>query len=248
MKSLVMADNSVGEKIVKWLLQHHKDDLACIVTTSENAIFYAARSAGIPCHVYKDEDRFLSYWHELKEAVDYGFLLWWPHILRPAILDLAINGFINTHPSMLPHNRGKHYNFWAIVEEAPFGVSLHFVQKGIDCGDVVAQERIAYGWEDTGGSLYEKSQVAICELFKKTYPLVRSGKYHRMPQDLEKGSFHWGKELEPASRVELDRTYTAKRLLNLFRARTFEGKPACRFNDGGCEFEVRVNIRRVEKD
>lgn len=165
----------------------------------------------------------------------------------PATLELASKGFINTHPSLLPHNRGKHYNFWAIVEEVPFGVSLHFVETGIDCGDVIAQEKIYYGWEDTGGTLFHKAQAAICELFEKTYPLVRSGQYSRTAQNLEEGSFHWGKELEPASRIEIDNSYTGRQLLNLLRARTFEGKPACRFSDGGNEYEVRVQINKIQQ-
>lgn len=246
MKSLVMADGDVGERLVKWLLRNHREDLACVVTTSENAIFKAANSSGIPCHVYTDEESFIAYWRSLKQTAEYGFLLWWPHIVSPATLEATSNGFINTHPSLLPHNRGKHYNFWAIVEEAPFGVSLHFVETGIDCGDILAQEQISYGWEDTGGTLFYKAQMAICEIFENTYPQVRSGQYRRTPQNLEEGSFHWGKELEPASRVELDKAYTGKQLLNLLRARTFDGKPACRFNDNGCEYEVRVQINKVE--
>ncbi len=242
-----MADCAVGEKLVNWLLQNHREDLACVVTTSENAIYKAANFAEIPCHVYTDEDSFLTYWRGLKQTADYGFLLWWPHLVRTKTLEVPGSGFINTHPSLLPHNRGKHYNFWAIVEEAPFGVSLHFVETGIDCGDIVAQKRIPFGWEDTGGTLFRKAQEAICELFEKTYPLVRSGQYRRTPQNLEQGSFHWGKELEPASRIELDKTYTGKQLLNLLRARTFDGKPACRFNDSGSEYEVRVQINKAEQ-
>lgn len=246
MKILVMADGSVGERLVGWLLQYYREDLACVVTNSENAIFKTACSAGIPCHVYKNEESLLAFWCSLNQVADYGLLLWWPHIVQPATLKLVSNGFINTHPSLLPYNRGKHYNFWAIVEEAPFGVSLHFVHTGIDRGDIIAQQRIFYDWEDNGGSLYHKAQASICELFEKTFPLVRSGQYQRRQQNLKEGSFHWSRELEPASRIDLNKTYTGRQLLNLLRARTFEGKPACRFSESGSEYEVRVQIKKTQ--
>jgi methionyl-tRNA formyltransferase len=247
MKSLVFADSGVGESLVNWLLEHHREDLACIVTTSDNSIAAAAREGGVPNLVYKTEREFIAAWKVLGSEADYGFLLWWPNIVRADTLAIPRFGFVNTHPSFLPHNRGKHYNFWAIVEEAPFGVSLHYVEEGIDCGAIVAQQRIDYSWEDTGGTLYEKAQDAICNLFRSTYPNLRQGRFKGAPQDLSKGSFHWGKELEEASLIDLVKTYTAKELLNLLRARTFKGKPACRFREGDEEFEVRVTISKVNK-
>ncbi|MCS6820651.1 MAG: hypothetical protein NZ551_02175, partial [Microscillaceae bacterium] len=69
--------------------------------------------------------------------------------------------------------------------------------------------------------------------------------YRRIPQVKSEGSFHWGKELEQASQIDLDATYTARNLLNLLRARTFEGYPSCYFIENGEKYEVRINIKRV---
>jgi methionyl-tRNA formyltransferase len=229
------------------LLDHHREDLACVVTTSNNSILAAARERGVPNLVYKTEQEFIEVWKALGIEADYGFLLWWPNIVRSDTLAIPRFGFVNTHPSFLPHNRGKHYNFWAIVEEAPFGVSLHYVEEGIDCGAIIAQKRIEYDWQDTGGSLYDKAQDATCSLFRSTYPHLQKGCFKGTPQDFSKGSFHWGKELEEASLIDLDKTYTARELLNLIRARTFKGKPACRFREGDEEFEVRLAISKVNK-
>jgi len=146
---------------------------------------------------------------------------------------------------LLPFNRGKNYNFWALVEQAPFGVSLHIVDEGVDSGDVIAQKQITYDWEDTGATLYEKAASSMIELFMATYPEIREERIARIPQDLSKGSFHRANELEDASRIDIEASYRARDLLNLLRARTFPGYPACSFREkNGEEFEVRVEIRR----
>ncbi len=175
---------------------------------------------------------------------DIGVLAWWPKIIRRPLLAMPKQGFINTHPSLLPYNRGKHYNFWALVEQAPFGVSLHFVEEETDSGDIVTQANLPYDWGDNGATLYAKACHETVRLFKETYPIIRTLTIPRHKQDLSQGSFHYAWELEPASVIDLDQHYKARDLLNLIRARTFPGHPACWFSDAGSDYEVRIEIKR----
>lgn len=246
MTNILFADGSVGLQIVNWLLENYRSDIGFIFTTDENGITEAARAARIPTAIFSTErDLVRATTQGCDGHFTWGLLLWWPRIVRQATLALARNGFINTHPSLLPFNRGKHYNFWALVEQAPFGVSLHIVDEGVDSGDIVAQRQIAYDWEDSGATLYEKATRSMLELFKSAYPEIREGRITCIPQDLTKGSVHRAPELEKASRIDLDEFYRARDLLNLLRARTFPGYPACSFRESnGDEFEVRVDIRR----
>ena len=194
--------------------------------------------------MYESPEQLISYTQAEHLRFDLGLLAWWPRIIKAPLLSLARHGFINTHPSLLPYNRGKHYNFWAIVEQAPFGVSLHMVDEGVDSGDIVAQLPVPYNWEDTGASLYAKAQVAMIELFKSAYPRLRTLAFDRRPQNAAEGSFHRASELEGASTIQLDRMYRARDLLNLLRARTFPGHPGCRFHDSDVEYEARITIER----
>ncbi len=244
MNNLFLCNGQVGLDICQWLLEHYKDDIGLVVTVSENQIKQAAEEAGIDCISVSTKQQMLSDIQACNKAFDWGFLAWWPWIIDPNLISLPKHGFINTHPSLLPYNRGKHYNFWALVEESPFGVSLHIVEDGVDCGDVIAQLPIPYGWEDNGATLYEAAAREMVNLFKEIYPQIRQGILTRTPQDLTKGSFHLASELESASRIELEAQYRARDLLNLLRARTFPEHPACWFQDDGQTFEVRVEIRR----
>lgn len=242
MKAVLMADQSVGREVTQWILSEYKQDVSLIITTSENEIFNLAKQLDVKHLVFQSSNQVNSFIKELGLELDMGFLVWWPKIIKQPLLKLPKYGFINTHPSFLPYNRGKHSNFWTLVEQAPFGVSLHFVEEGIDNGDLLDQVPILYDWEDNGESLYKKAQSAMVDLFKQTYPKIRDLNINRQKQDLNTGSFHYANEIDRASQINLDDTYRARDLLNLLRARTFSNYPSCWFKDGLHEYEVRVKI------
>lgn len=244
MKLLLMAAERVGTEILCWLLKVYPQDLTMVVTPDKNEIFHAATKAGVPATIFRSSQQVVLELQDASIEPDIGILAWWPLIIRDPLLSVPKHGFINTHPSLLPYNRGKHYNFWALVEQTPFGVSLHFVNEGVDSGDIVAQKAIQYDWEDNGASLYAKAQLEIVALFKKTYPLIRTLNIPRHKQDIDKGSFHTADEIDVASMINLEKQYCARDLLNLLRARTFPMYPACWFRDGGEEYEVRIEIKR----
>lgn len=243
-----MADSYVGGRIFEWLIDSYLEDIFIVFTTNENNIYDIAKKNNISCFVFKSTEETLKILNKYDSRPDLGFLLWWPKIIKKDLLTFPNFGFINTHPSLLPYNRGKHPNFWAIVEEAPFGVSLHFVEESIDSGDILAQSEISYNWEDTGGSLYEKAIIETIDLFKRTYPSLRHLRLPRYKKNKKKGTFHLAKELETASKIELDNQYRARDLLNLIRARTFSGYPSCWFEDGGKIYEVRIEIKRENNE
>ena len=238
-----MADGQVGLAAARWLVEYFREDFALAVTTDANAIAQLALDAGIATCVYQNDEQLLA---EMEQVgpIDLGMLVWWPKLIRRAIIEKARVGFLNTHPSLLPYNRGKHSSFWALKEQAPFGVSLHMVDERVDSGDIVAQRPVGYCWEDTAETLYGKAQTAMVELIRDTYPLIRTLDFSRTPQNLAQGSFHRAAEIDAASRIDLHTDYRARDLLNLLRARTFTGHPGCWFEDEGQIYEVRVEIRK----
>jgi methionyl-tRNA formyltransferase len=242
-KIALFADKHVGLETLKYLLASFKNDLKLLVVTEQNDLSEYANQFGIPTEIYTENI------HETihKLSIDLGILAWWPKIIKTELINSTINGFINFHPSLLPHNRGKHYNFWAIVEECPFGVSIHRVEEGIDNGSILAQKEIPYDWEDNGETLFLKAQSCMLELFMDAYPKIRNNQLTPYNQDLSKGSFHKAHEIDSASKLTLDKTITTRLLLNLLRARTFSGHPSCWFESDEGSFEVRVLITRKHR-
>jgi methionyl-tRNA formyltransferase len=244
MKLILLADGYVGATLARWLIEHYRSDITLVVTTADNEISAIAREAKIDVVVFQSSAQACAFVENAGLSFDLGLLAWWPKIIRQPLISLPRLGFVNTHPSLLPYGRGKNYNFWSIVDRVPFGVSLHMVDEGIDSGDIVAQVELPHGWEDTGGSLYKRASEAMIKLVQDTYPQLRMFDFATRPQGSGDGTFHYASELEAKSLIDLDQTYVARDLIDLLRARTFPGYPACTFADGDDLYEIRVDIKR----
>lgn len=239
--NIFFADEMVGVECIMYLIKNNPNDILNIVVTNESSIVYKKL-----IEINYDNSKIVfnrNFFEKSFNDIDYIFLLWWPHIIGEKIIKMSKFGVINTHPSLLPHNRGKNYNFWNLVEDVPFGVTLHFVDNTIDGGDIIFQNRISKNWEDTGYSLYCKAKKEMVNLFKKKYKKIVEHQYVRVKQNLDEGSFHFSKELNSASQIFLDNTYKASELFNLLRARTFPPNSSCFFIDENKKYEVSIEIK-----
>jgi phosphoribosylglycinamide formyltransferase-1 len=110
-----------------------------------------ARTAGIPtatfsldCHATREErDLVMATWLE-EHGVGLVALAGYMHLLTPAFLDRFPNRIVNVHPSLLPEFPGAHAIDDALAAGVDrTGVTVHFVDEGVDSGDVIRQETVA---------------------------------------------------------------------------------------------------------
>src|SRR5690606_31461343 len=141
-------------------------------------------------------------------------------------------------------NRGAHPNVWSIVEGTPAGVTLHHVDDGVDTGDIIAQRRIPVEPTDTGQSLYARLEQASVELFRDTWPAIADGTAPRTPQPAEAGSSHRARDLAQLDEIDLDRTFTARALIDILRARTFPPFEGAHFTVEGRKVGVRISLKQ----
>lgn len=116
---------------------------------------------------------------------DFSFLIsyGYRHIISKDILDYFPNRAINLHISYLPWNRGSDPNFWSFVDGTPKGVTIHFMDEGIDTGDIIVQRQVELDVEtETLRSSYNKLHDNLKELFKQHWPAIKSGTCSRTPQ------------------------------------------------------------------
>jgi methionyl-tRNA formyltransferase len=118
-------------------------------------------------------------------VVSYGYR----HILRPHVLELIPARAINLHIALLPWNRGADPNLWSWIEGTPKGVTIHYIDQGVDTGDVIAQREVRFGAGETLASSYARLQEEMLRLFREQWPLIRAGRCERWPQ-AGAGSFH----------------------------------------------------------
>lgn len=124
--------------------------------------------------------------------VSYGYL----HILKKEILDLFPRRAINLHISYLPWNRGKDPNFWSFIEGSPKGVTLHYLDAGVDTGEIIVQQRVTFGDQETLQSTYSTLRKTVEDLFCSHWKGIRVGDCLCKTQPAG-GSFHLQKERAP---------------------------------------------------
>ena len=110
-------------------------------------------------------------------------------ILKKDIISFPEWGVINLHISYLPWNRGADPNFWSNVEGTPKGVTIHYIDVGVDTGDIIAQKIVVFSDNDTLSTSYAKLHEEIQNLFYKIWPEIKAGKNNRQVQT-GKGSQH----------------------------------------------------------
>ncbi len=173
---------------------------------------------------------------------DVAISVFFGYLLKDPFLRLFRGNVINLHPGYLPYNQGVMPNVWSIVEQTPAGATLHYIDAGVDTGDIIAQKRVAVEPIDTGESLYSKLEDACVELFRDTWPLIKAGKARRTPQPTDQGTYHRGRDVEQIDSIDLDGMYMARDLLNVLRARTFPPYPGAHFEIDGKQVYVRVEL------
>jgi methionyl-tRNA formyltransferase len=117
-------------------------------------------------------------------------------LLGKEIIDFLPKRIINLHPSFLPWGRGYYPNFFSIALGFPHGVSIHFIDEGIDSGDLIAQTRINFSPTDTFRETYYRLRNHMISLFKTVWPELRLGKLEGFSQDLKLGNIFYKKDLE----------------------------------------------------
>jgi methionyl-tRNA formyltransferase len=115
---------------------------------------------------------------EVSFIVSHGY----EHLLRARVLDALPGRVINLHASYLPWGRGTDPNLWSWVEGTPKGVTIHYVDEGVDTGDLIAQRCVLFGEGATLRTTYDALQSVLCDLFVELWPDIRAGRCPRVPQ------------------------------------------------------------------
>jgi methionyl-tRNA formyltransferase len=99
------------------------------------------------------------------------------YIIPKEIFNIAKFRTINIHPSYLPAYRGQHVINWAIINgEKETGVTIHYIDEGIDTGDIILQKKIEILFDDTAQTLHDKIYLIACELLHNVINNITCGK------------------------------------------------------------------------
>ncbi len=254
MRILFFGNNWAAWQIIEWLRtqQAEGDEIVGLVLHPDQKRKYGDEilsSAALPPSQVFDGSR-LNDPAQIEAlralGAEIGVSVFFGYILRQPILELM--PCINLHPAYLPYNRGAYPNVWSIIEDTPAGVTLHYMDVGVDTGDIIAQQIVPVEPVDTGESLYKKLEQASVDLFKQSWPLLRAGRAVRLSQPASAGTTHRVKDVEQIDEIDLDRTYTGRELINLLRARTYPPYASAYFRHDGRKIYLRLNLSYEDQE
>ena len=153
-----------------------------------------------------------------EEKPDLCIVVGWYWIIRKEILSIAPYGFVGMHASILPKYRGFAPLVWALInDELKSGVTLFYLDDGIDTGDIIACEEFSIDSKDTIMTLIEKSEKCCEKLLKNNYQDILNGKSKRIPQNHAEASYC--SERKPADGL-IDWKASDKKIYNFIRAQS----------------------------
>ena len=105
-------------------------------------------------------------------------------ILPPAVYELPKHGAVNAHASLLPKYRGAAPIHWAVYHgESETGITVFQIDKKVDTGKIILQERLAIQEDDTSGLLYDKLKHISAEALLKAIDQLENNKVNYLSQD-----------------------------------------------------------------
>jgi methionyl-tRNA formyltransferase len=139
-------------------------------------------------------------------------------ILKPETIETAPCGVLNAHPALLPWVRGCGVVGHSVELGIPIGVTLHYIDKGIDTGSIIERRLLKITDKDTSLAALEAATDELsAEMMADAVQAIKE--HGRAPtavaQDLRRPLFRWPDE---DSRKTQEACITAGRAVELFRS------------------------------
>ncbi len=143
-----------------------------------------AKSKDIPIIINKNinSDEFLG--EIQKYNVDLFVSMSFNQIFKERTINFPRLKTINCHAGKLPYYRGRNILNWVLInDEKEFGITVHYVDKGIDTGDIILQRVFPITDEDDYNSLLNRAYTGCADILYDAIKLIQENKVERIVQN-----------------------------------------------------------------
>lgn len=126
-------------------------------------------------------------------------------MLPEIVWNMPPMGTMNLHGSLLPKYRGAAPINWAIIRgEKETGLSTFLLRHEIDTGDLLMQEKMAIGPDETAGELHDRMMIAGANLVLRSVQALERGDIHPIAQN-ETEATHAPKIFQDTCRIDFEK-------------------------------------------
>ena len=177
-----------------------------------------ARSRGIEPMVFEQDGSPEAIARVRAAAPELLFSFYYRGVLPEEILEIPRLGAYNVHGSLLPKYRGRAPVNWAVLKgETETGATLHVMTARPDAGDIVDQETVPIGPDDTAADVQRRVTEAAVRVLERRLEDLKAGRVPRRPQE-ESAATRFGRRRPEDGRIDWSRT--ASEIHDLVRAVT----------------------------
>ncbi len=193
MRLIIVGQGPFGEKVLGALIERREDVVGVFSPPDKRgeSMKELAERSGI---VFFGTSRMKNpevYDMYVKLRPDLAMLAFVTDIIPRRLLDIPSLGTICYHPSLLPRHRGASAINWAImIGDTRTGLTIFWVDKGIDTGPILLQKEVEIGPNETTGSLYFNTLFPMgVHAMVEAVELIKKGRAPRIPQDDSKATY-----------------------------------------------------------
>lgn len=159
-------------------------------------------------------------------------------IFKKEIINMPKYKTINCHAGKLPFYRGRNVLNWVLInDEKEFGITVHFVDEGIDTGDIILQKTYPISDEDNYNTLLEKAYVECAEILYEVICLFKQGNVQGKKQsEIHPTGFYCTQRKKGDEIINWNQT--SREIFNFVRAICKPGPMARAFLNGK---EMKIN-------
>lgn len=144
-------------------------------------------------------------------------------IIKKDVLEIPPRGFINCHAGALPFYRGRNVLNWVLInDEKEFGVTVHYIDEGIDTGDIIRQRMLPISDKDDYSTLLRVATDNCAELLYDSLDDIERKSVNRIAQySIHPVGSYYRKRREGDEWI--DWNWTSRQIFNFIRAITKPG-------------------------
>lgn len=163
-------------------------------------------------------------------------------IFRKEMINLPPYKTINCHAGKLPFYRGRNILNWALInDEKEFGITVHYMDEGIDTGDIILQEAYPITEEDNYGTLLNTAYDACADVLYRSIKMIQNGNVSPVKQeDIDPIGTYCGMRV-PGDEI-IDWKQTSREIFNFVRALCAPGPQATSWINGK---KITINKARM---